>query len=67
MRSVHNYITWHGNIKSDYSNFNPKVKVSYKGHYMKIAIKSRKAKWHQIFKENVGYTLNDSQYRMGNA
>ena len=42
-------------------------RVSYSALYRKLDVKTRVGKWKPVFKENVGYTLNDSQYWFGNA
>ena len=66
--SVHNYIQYRCNPNNKYSPMQgKKSRVSYDAIYTKIDVKTRKARWQPIFKENVGYTLNDSQYWLGCA
>ena len=68
MKSIHNYITFHCNANLKYGRLQGKrSRLSYDALYTKIDIKIRKARWQPVFKENVGFTLNDSQYWFGNA
>ena len=68
MRSIHNYVQYRCNPNHKYSRLHCRIsRLSYNAIYTKIYVKTRKGKWQQVFKENVGYTLNDSQYWMGCA
>lgn len=68
MKSIHNYIQYHCNPNIKYGRLQGKrSRLSYEALYTKIDIKIRKARWQQIFKENVNYTMNDTQYWLGNA
>ena len=65
--TIHNYIQYRCNANLQYGRLQGKQsRLSYNSLYTKIDIKIRKARWHPVFKENVGYTLNDSQYWLGN-
>ena len=68
MRSVHNYINYKCNPNNKYSQMQSEhSRVRYSALYRKLDVKTRVGKWKPVFKENVGYTLNDSQYWFGNA
>lgn len=68
MKSIHNYITYRCNPNQKYSRMQGKCsRISYEGIYTKIDVKVRKARWQPVFKQNVAFTLNESQYWMGNA
>lgn len=67
MRSIHNYINYKHNYNNKYSTIQLKYsRVSYSALYRKLDVKTRIGKWQQVFKGNVGYRLNDSQYWFGN-
>lgn len=66
--TIHNYVQYCCNANLRYGRMQGKrSRLSYNSLYTKIDIKMRKARWQPVFKENVGYTLNDSQYWLGNA
>ena len=66
--TIHNYIQYRCNANLRYGRMQGKrSRLSYNSLYRKIDVKMRKARWQPVFKENVGYTLNESQYWLGNA
>ena len=65
--SIHNYITLHRNSKIIfYRSFGKRSRVSQGTRYLELNIMFRKSRVRPI-KQNVGYTMTDSQYRFGNA
>lgn len=66
--TIHNYVQYRCNANLRYGRMQGKrSRLSYNSVYTKIDIKRRVARWQPVFKENIGYILNESQYWLGNA